>query len=74
MAGVRNELPDPHLRCLPGSERLGDVVKHPVHRGADLTDLGPRVGLGRRNALAQIDVAAFERQFRNTGCGLRHPS
>ena len=39
MAGIGDELPDPHLAVLPGAQRRCDVVEHPVARSADLAEV-----------------------------------
>ena len=45
VAGVGDELAQPHLAVLAGLQRGADVVEHLVERGADLADLGARVGV-----------------------------
>ena len=42
VAGVGDELPDPHLAGVPRRQRAGDAVEHPVQRRAELADLGVR--------------------------------
>ena len=42
VAGVGDELPYPRLAGVPGRQRAGDAVEHPVQRRAELADLGVR--------------------------------
>ena len=51
VAGVGDELAYPGLAGLPGGSAADDVAEHPVERGADLADLGARVGVGVRHPL-----------------------
>ena len=44
VAGVGDELAHPGLAGVPRGQRAGDVVEHPVQRGAELADLGVRAG------------------------------
>ena len=73
VAGVGDELPYPRLALLPGVQRGTDVVEHPVERGADLADLGARVGVGLGHPLVQRDLAAVQGQFGRPGWRSRRP-
>ena len=42
VARVGDELAHPGLAGVPGGQRAGDAVEHPVQRGAQLPDLGVR--------------------------------
>ena len=45
MAGVRDELPYPRLALLARMQRVVNMVKHPVQRGPNPTDLGMWIAL-----------------------------
>ena len=74
MAGVRDELPHPHLALLPRVQRRTDVPQHPVERRADLTDLGAWISLGVGNPFEQGHLAAVQRKFGDPGRGGRNPA
>ena len=61
----------PGLAGLAPGERGLHVAEHPVEGGADLADLGPRVGV--RHPLGQADLAAGQRQLGHPGRGGRDP-
>ena len=74
MTGVRHELPYPHLALLPCVQGAVDVVQHPVQRGADLPDLGVRIGLRLGDPLAEVDLAGVEGEFGDPGGGGGDPA
>ena len=60
--------------CWRAVQRRVDVAQHPVERGADLADLGARVGLGVRDPLVEGDLAAVQGEFGDPGGGGGHPA
>ena len=67
---IGDELPHPGLAGVPGGQRAGDAVEHPVQRGAELPDLGVRarrIHLDDRRG--QPDLAAVEFQVGHLPCG-----
>ena len=71
VAGVRGEPAQPRLAGVPPGQGRLDVPQHPVERGAELADLGPRVGIG--HPVRQGDLAAGQRQLGHLGRGGGRP-
>ena len=72
VAGVSGEPAQPGLAGRAAGQRGLDVPQHPVERGADLADLGARIGV--RDPLGQRDLAAGQRQLGDPGGGGRDPA
>ena len=74
VAGVGDELPNPHLTCVPRGQGSGDAVEHTVQRGAELADLGVRT---RRIDLddggGQPNLAAVELEIGDLPGGSGNP-
>lgn len=60
MAGVRDELADARLALLARLQRSVHMVEHAVEGGADLADLGARVGLGVGDPFVEGHFAAVQ--------------
>ena len=61
VAGIGDELPNPHLAGVPRRQRAGDAVEHPVQRRAELADLGVRTrGIDLDDGAGQPNLAAVE--------------
>ena len=74
VAGVGDELPHPRLAGLPGGQRAGDAVQHPVQRGAELADLGVRAGrVDLDDRRGQPHLAAVEFQIGHLPRGRGNP-
>ena len=74
VAGVGDELPNPHLAGVPRRQRSGDAVEHPVQRGAELADLGVRtrrIDLDDRRG--QPNLAAVELEIGHLPGGSGNP-
>ena len=72
MARIGDELPDLVLAFLTGSEGGCDVSEHTVDRGADLTDVGVRIGIRGGHTHRQRHLATVERKFGDTRRGCHH--
>ena len=71
VAGVGDELPQPHLAVLACLERAADVVEHLVERGRDLPDLRARVDVA--DPLDELDLPAVQGQRADLRGRVGHP-
>ena len=61
VAGVGDELAHPGFAGMPGGQRAGDPVQHPVQCGAELADFGVGAGgINRDDRCGQPHLAAVE--------------